>query len=150
VKDRKVRHQALRYILLDGELYRQTITGVLLKCLDEEQARIAMGEVHESMCGTHQSAHKMKWVLRRAGFYWPTMVKDCFNYFKGCEACQWFGDVQSVSASMLHPIIKSWPFTGTGLDFVGKIHPSSSKGHHFVLVAIDYFTKWTEAVPLKT
>jgi hypothetical protein len=40
-------------------------------------------------------------------------------------------------------------FRGWGLDFIGKIHPSSSKGHLFVLVATDYFTKWTEAVPLK-
>ena len=36
-----------------------------------------------------------------------------------------------------------------GLDFIGQINPPSSKGHHFVLVATDYFTKWTEAVPLK-
>jgi transposase InsO family protein len=36
-----------------------------------------------------------------------------------------------------------------GLDFIGKIHPSSSKGHHFVLVAMDYFTKWMEVVPLR-
>jgi hypothetical protein len=50
---------------------------------------------------------------------------------------------------MLHPIIRPWPFRGWGLDFVGEIHPSSSKGHHFVLVATDYFTKWTEAIPLK-
>jgi hypothetical protein len=40
-------------------------------------------------------------------------------------------------------------FQGWGLDFIGEIHPSSSKGHQFVLVAIDYFTKWTEAVALK-
>jgi transposase InsO family protein len=33
--------------------------------------------------------------------------------------------------------------------FIGEIHPSSSKGHRFVLVATDYFTKWTEAVALK-
>ena len=36
-----------------------------------------------------------------------------------------------------------------GLDFIGQINPPSSKGHRFVLVATDYFTKWTEAVPLK-
>jgi hypothetical protein len=36
-----------------------------------------------------------------------------------------------------------------GLDFVGKIRPPSSKGHCFVIVATDYFTKWTEAIPLK-
>jgi hypothetical protein len=57
--------------------------------------------------------------------------------------------VQLAPATMLHPIIKSWPFYGWALDFVGQIHPASSKGHRFVLVAIDYFTKWTKAVLLK-
>jgi hypothetical protein len=49
----------------------------------------------------------------------------------------------------LHPIIKPWPFRGWRLDFIGGIHPSSSKGHQFVLVATNYFTKWTKAVALK-
>jgi hypothetical protein len=35
------------------------------------------------------------------------------------------------------------------MDFIGQIHPSSSKGQHFMLVAMDYFTKWTRVVPLK-
>jgi hypothetical protein len=46
-------------------------------------------------------------------------------------------------------MIKPWPFRGWGLGFIGQIHPPSSKGHHFVLVATYYFTKWTETVPLK-
>jgi hypothetical protein len=54
---------------------------------------VAMGEEHEGMCGTHQSTHKMKWMLWRVCFFWPTMVEDCFKYFRGCEACQRFGDV---------------------------------------------------------
>jgi hypothetical protein len=49
----------------------------------------------------------------------------------------------------MHSIIKPRPFRGWGLDFIGKIHPSLSKGHCFVIVATDYFTKWTEAIPLK-
>jgi hypothetical protein len=49
----------------------------------------------------------------------------------------------------MHLIIKSWPFGGWGLDFIGKIHPLSSKGHCFAIVATDYFTNWTEAIPLK-
>ena len=36
------------------------------------------------------------------------------------------------------------------LDLIGQIFPPSSKGHKFILVAIDYFTKWVEAIPLKT
>jgi hypothetical protein len=83
---------------LDGELYRRTIDGVLLKCLSGEQIKVAMGEVHEGMCGTHQSAHKIKWMLKRVGFYWPTMVADCFKYFKVCEVCQHFWDVQIAPA----------------------------------------------------
>jgi transposase InsO family protein len=108
-----------------------------------------MGEVHEGICGTHQSAPKMKWLLHRAGFYWPTVMTDYFRYYKGCEECQRFGNIQLVPATMLHPIIKLWPFHGWGLDFIGQIHPPSSEGHRFVLVATNYFTKWTEAVRLK-
>ena len=58
--DRKVRRQVLKYLLLDHDLYRRTIDGLLLKCLGPDQSKIAMGEVHEGICGTHQSAHKMK------------------------------------------------------------------------------------------
>ena len=49
----------------------------------------------------------------------------------------------------MHPIIKPWPFRGWRLGFIGENHPPSTKGHRFVLVATDYFTKCTEVVPLK-
>ena len=67
--DRNIRCLAFKYVLIDDELYRRTAEDLFLKCLDSDQARIAMGEVHEGICGTHQSAPKMKWLLRRTGFY---------------------------------------------------------------------------------
>jgi hypothetical protein len=136
-------------MVMDRELYRQTMDGLLLRCLNEEQSQVAMGEVHEGLCGMCQSAHKMKWRLRRPGLYWSTMVDDCIRYKKGYEPCQRFGDIQGAPASVLHPVVKPWPFRGWGLDFIREIHPSSSKGHRFILVATDYFTKWTESLPLK-
>jgi hypothetical protein len=54
-----------------------------------------------------------------------------------------------VPATELHHIIKPYSYRGWGLDFIGEINPSSSKGHRFMLVATDYFTKWTEAVAWK-
>jgi hypothetical protein len=60
IADRKVWRQALKYVMLDNTLYHQTIDGLLLKCLGSNQSKIAMGEVHEGICGTHQSTHKMK------------------------------------------------------------------------------------------
>jgi hypothetical protein len=54
-----------------------------------------------------------------------------------------------VPVSALNPIIKPWPFRGWGIDLIGQINPPSSKGHKFVLLATDYFTKWVEEIPLK-
>jgi hypothetical protein len=148
-RDRKIRRRALKYTIIDGILYRHTMGGLLLKSLSEEEAKIAMGEVHEGMCGAHQDAHKMKWLLRRSGVYWLSMLGDCFKYSKGCEVCQRFGKVQVALASMMHSIIKPWSLRGWGLDFIGEVHPTSTKGHRFILMATDYFTKWVEAVRLK-
>jgi hypothetical protein len=106
ITDRKVRRQVLKYVMLDNTLYRQTIDGLLLICLGSDQSKIAMGEVHEGICGTHQSTHKMKWLLHCVGFYWLTMLNDCFRYYRSYESCQKFGDVQLSPAAMLHPIIK--------------------------------------------
>jgi len=49
----------------------------------------------------------------------------------------------------MNTIIKPWPFRGWAIDVISQIYPPSSKGHKFILVATDYFTKWVEAIPLK-
>jgi hypothetical protein len=77
------------------------------------------------------------------------MMDDCIKYRRGCEACQRFGNIQSAPTGVMNSIVKPWPFRGWGLDFIGEIHPRLSKGHRFILVATDYFTMWTEAVPLR-
>jgi hypothetical protein len=64
--DKKIKWQALKYTSLDDDLCQRTIDDVLLKCLGEEQAMVVVWEVHDGICGAHQSAHKMNWLLRRA------------------------------------------------------------------------------------
>ena len=91
----------------------------------------------------------MKWLIKRSGYYWPTMLEDCFKYYKGCQACQRFGKIQMVPASVMNHIIKPWPFRGWVMDMIGQINPPSSKGHQWVLAVTDYFTKWVEAVPMR-
>jgi hypothetical protein len=117
--DRKVWQLAFKFALVDGHLYHRTADDLLLKCLDSDQAKVDMGEVHEQICGAHQSTPKMKWLIRRGGFYWPTMIADCFRYYKGCEECQKFGNIQLAPTAMMTPIIKPWPFRGWGSDFIG-------------------------------
>ena len=49
---------------------------------------------------------------------------------------------------LLHPTVASWPFEVWGIDAVEPISPSSTRGHRFILAMTDYFSKWTEAIPL--
>ena len=106
---RRLRYKLTKYVLLDDQLYYKTVNGVLLKCLNQE-VKVLMGEVHEGICGAHQSAYKMKWIIRRTRYFWPTIIEDCFEYYKGCQNCQCFGNIQKSPALAMNPIIKPWPF----------------------------------------
>ena len=57
------------------------------------------------------------------------------------------GDLIHVPPSELHALTSPWPFSVWGIDIIRKISPKSSSGHEYILVAIDYFTKWVEAAP---
>ena len=81
---RKLRYKSTKYVLLNDQMYYKTVDEVLLKCLNREEAKVLMGEVHEGICGAHQSAYKMKWIIRRTRYFWPTILEDCFEYYKGC------------------------------------------------------------------
>ena len=50
---RRLRYKALKYVLLDNQLYHRTVNGVLLKCLNQEEAKVLMGEIHKIVCGAH-------------------------------------------------------------------------------------------------
>jgi hypothetical protein len=131
-------------------MFYRTLEGLLLKCLGPTEVNWLLHEVHEGACGTHQLAHKMKWLIRRSGYYWPTMLEDCFKYYKGCQVCQRFRKIQMVPMLVMNPIIKPWPFRGWGMDMINKINPPSSKGHQYILAITNYFTKWVEAIPMKS
>ena len=55
------------------------------------------------------------------------------------------GDLIHVPPSELHALTSPWPFSVWVIDVIGKISPKSSSGHEYILVAVDYFTKWVEA-----
>ncbi|XP_049344694.1 uncharacterized protein LOC125809066 [Solanum verrucosum] len=129
-------------------LYRRSFEGVLLRCLGEEEAVQALQEAHSGMCGSHQSGPKLHFHIKRMGYYWATMVKDFLYYARRCNACQFHANFIHQSPKVLHPTIASWPFDAWGLDIVGPL-PKSFSGQLYILAAINYFSKWAEAVALK-
>ena len=117
---RKLRYKLTKYLLLDDQLYYKTVDGVLLKCLNQEEAKVLMGEVYEGIYGAHQSAYKIKWIIHRTGYFWPIILEDYFEYYKGHQDCQRFGNVQKLPASAMNPIIKPWSFRGWEIDLIGS------------------------------
>uniref|UniRef100_A0A2N9G4C6 Uncharacterized protein n=1 Tax=Fagus sylvatica TaxID=28930 RepID=A0A2N9G4C6_FAGSY len=108
----------------------------------------AMEEAHYGVCGAHQSGPKLYHRIKRMGYYWPTIVKDCMDYAKRCEACQLHANYIHQPPEPLHPTVAFWPFDAWGLDVIGPL-PKSSAGHLYILAATDYFSKWAEVISLK-
>ncbi|XP_058223015.1 uncharacterized protein LOC131332735 [Rhododendron vialii] len=147
----KVRRRAMGYVLVGDELYKKSFENdLLLRCFGHPEAMRVMSEVHEGICGAHQSGIKMRWLIRRYGYYWPTILEDCIRFSKGCQPRLAHGPIQRVLIADYHAVVKPWPFRGWALDVIGKIYPPSSENHTYILVATGYFTKWAETVPLKS
>ncbi|XP_027179010.1 uncharacterized protein LOC113777974 [Coffea eugenioides] len=143
-----IRRRASRFIYYKGKLYRKSFDGVFLQCLGEDESMQVMEEAHSEICGAHQSGPKLHFCIKRMGYYWPTMVKDCIDFVRRCQACQFYGNFIRQPPEPLHPTVASWPFDAWDLDIVGPF-PKFSGGHIFILAATDYFSKWAEAVPLR-
>ncbi|CAM8912699.1 unnamed protein product [Rhodiola kirilowii] len=145
----EIRRRAPRFIHYKGTLYRRSFLGQWLRCLNEEEAVEVMQEAHAGICGAHQSGPKLYDRVKRMGYYWPTVVQDCVDFAKKCNACQFNANFIHQPPEYLHPTVASWPFEAWGLDVVGPINPKASNGHTYILAATDYFSKWAEAVTLR-
>ncbi|XP_070047520.1 uncharacterized protein [Nicotiana tomentosiformis] len=135
---------------LSGEiLYKRTPNLNLLRCLDAKETEMIMNEVHSGVCGPHMNGYVLAKKILWAGYYWLTMERDFFHFVCKCHQCQIHIDLIHSPPLELYPMSAPWPFVAWGMDVIGPIEPKASNGHIFILVAIDYFTKWVEAITLK-
>ncbi|RDX73388.1 Gypsy retrotransposon integrase-like protein 1, partial [Mucuna pruriens] len=146
---RRIVREASRYVVIGRRLYRRGHALPLLRCVDESEAEYMIKEVHEGICGTHIGGRALANKIVRAGYYWPTMRSDCMSFVKKCDKCQRFAEGHKAPPERLHSIMAPWPFHKWGIDILGPfpIAPGQLK---FLIVAVDYFTKWVEADPVAT
>ncbi|KAL0400164.1 UNVERIFIED_CONTAM: hypothetical protein Sradi_2359700 [Sesamum radiatum] len=83
----------------------------------------------------------------RAGYFWPTMKQDACYLVNKCEKCQKHATLIHQPAERLNVMLSPSPFSQWRMDIVGPF-PLALAQRKFLLVAIDYFTKWVEAKPL--
>lgn len=145
-EQKRIRYQAKDYMIVGDTLYHRGIDTVLRRCLTHEEAEKAMNECHLGACGGHQSGYATAQKILRAGYFWPTMFKDCIIAVRSCHACQIFHSKTRRPPAPLQPIVAVGPFAKWGINFM-QCNPTSTGGHGYIIVAVDYFTKWAEAMP---
>ncbi|VFQ59783.1 unnamed protein product [Cuscuta campestris] len=106
-----------------------------------------MEEVHAGICSAHQGAYAVSRKITLQGYFWPTIVKNCAEFVRKCKVCQEFQKVPGKPSTNYTPISTAIPFARWGVDLVGAL-PRGTGNVRYVIVAIDYFTKWVEAAPL--
>jgi hypothetical protein len=148
-KARFIKLKALKFCILEGNLYWKDPGGILLNCLLKDEADKVLQDFHAGDCGGHLSWKTTTNKILRAGFYWPTLFVDVHQKVTSCHQCQIFEGKRKLLPLPMKPISVESPFQQWGLDFIGEIHPPSSGQHKWILTATDYFTKWIEAVPCR-
>jgi hypothetical protein len=118
----------------------------LINFLLEEEAKDKIKEFHNGDCGSHLYWKTTTHKILRAGFYWPSLFVDTYTQVSTCHECQVFEGKRKLSPLPLKPVSIEAPFQQWGLDFIGEMNPTSSAQHRCIFIAIDYFTKWIEAM----
>ena len=136
-------------MLIKDVLYKKGFSRPYLRCLSNEEADYVMREVHKGICINHSETRSLVHKLIRAGYYWPTMLKDAQAYVKAYDKCQRFSNLIRQPSEELSSMTAPWPFVQWGLDIIGSF-PTAIRQLKFLVVGIDYFTKWVEAKPLTT
>ena len=138
---RKVRANCHYYALVGGTLYRRGVDGMLRRCVMLDEVRPILIASHDSLCGGHFAGRVTAQKALRLGYFWPTMFKDAHADTAKCDACQRFNRNMQGMGMPLLPTFPLQPFERWEIDFIGEIHPNSSQGMRYLIVATEYLTK---------
>ncbi|GJY30558.1 reverse transcriptase domain-containing protein [Tanacetum coccineum] len=142
IKDRQ-------YELLEGVLYKRSFLKPWLRCVGPLQAKYVIKEIHEGSCSMHAGRRSVVAKAMQLGYYWPTMHRDAQEMIHTCNDCQIHRPVPRNPQHKLTPITAPWPFYKWGIDIASPF-PEGPGKVKFLIVAMDYFTKWIEAKSVAT
>ncbi|XP_075636863.1 uncharacterized protein LOC142609122 [Castanea sativa] len=123
----KIKQRATRFTILNDRLYKRGYSLPYLKCVDEDEARYILEEIHEEVCGNHAGPRSLASKVIRTGYFWPTVQTDAAQLVKNCDKCQRFGNIQRLPAEKLMTISSPWPFAQWGIDIVGPLPPGKGQ-----------------------
>ncbi|XP_004305380.1 PREDICTED: uncharacterized protein LOC101300172 [Fragaria vesca subsp. vesca] len=136
-----------QYNIMEGKLYRQGLKFPHLKCITTEVGKDVLNMIHGGDGGNHSSHRSLANKAIKYGYFCPTMAGDAEEVAKGCFKCRQFATMTRAPAKLLSIIVG--PLIGSmwGIHLVGLLSVAKSQ-FGYIIVGIDYNSKWIEAVSL--
>ncbi|GJT32434.1 reverse transcriptase domain-containing protein [Tanacetum coccineum] len=131
------------YFWDDPFLFKTCADQIIRRCVDGKEALEILEACHSGPTGGHYGANFTAKKVFDAGFFWPTIYKDAYEFVKTCDACQKQGKISQRDEMPQNAIQVCEIFDLWGIDFMGPF--PSSRGNKYILVAVDYLSKWVEA-----
>jgi hypothetical protein len=147
LEEKRLKQRARGYAVINEELSKSGVTEPWLRCITSEKGLKLLKEIHSGFCGAHIGTRALVGKAIKQGFNWPTINIDAKKLVRECEACQKTVNQQNLPSMSVHLILPSWPLQRWGMDLVGPL-PTAQGNCKFVVVVVDYFTKWVEAKAL--
>ncbi|XP_056688105.1 uncharacterized protein [Spinacia oleracea] len=116
----------------NGVLYKKSFFRPLLRCVTPEKGKEILDDLHQGLCSSHIGGRALAEKALRTGYYWPTLREDAM----------------AMAGSPSHSNHEPHSFSKWGMDLLGP-YTTAPGGRRYVIVAVDYFTKWVEAEALK-
>nr|GFA10794.1 reverse transcriptase domain-containing protein [Tanacetum cinerariifolium] len=136
------------YFWDDPFLFKICADQVIRRCVHGKKALDILEACHNGRTGGHHGTNLTAKKVFDAGFFWPTIYKDTHEFVKNCDSCQRQGkisqrDEMPQKSIQIYEIFDVW-----GIDFMGPF--PSSRGNKYILVAVNYLSKWVKAKTLPT
>nr|GEW31268.1 reverse transcriptase domain-containing protein [Tanacetum cinerariifolium] len=137
-----------KYFWDDPYLFCICADQIIFRCVHGQEAIDILKACHEGPAGGHQGANLTAKKVFEADFFWPTIYRDAHAMIKSCNTCQRQGKISERDKTPQNAIQVCEIFEVLGIDFIGPF--PSSRGNKYILVAVDYLSKWVEAKALPT
>ena len=124
------------------------VDQIVRRCVPDHEFSSVLAFCHSYACGGHYSGKRTALKVLQCGFYWPSLFRDAFFYCRACTSCQKVGNIGRRDMMPLNPILIVEVFDVWGIDFMGPF--PSSFGFEYILLAVDYVSKWVEAIATRT
>ncbi|KAM2342889.1 hypothetical protein ACFX1X_015233 [Malus domestica] len=144
----KLRHDARFYVWDDPYLWKFCPDQIVRRCVLDSEFRSILSFCHTYACGGHFGTQRTALKVLQCGFYWPSIFKDARTFCLTCDKCQRMGNIGARDQMPQVSILNVEIFDVWGIDFMGPF--PSSYGFIYILLAVDYVSKWVEAKATRT